>query len=254
MSLDKAELQRQIKELLNAKVHLGHRAQLWNSKMKKYILKEEGGIHIIHPLHTLKALNAAENFVSGKVARGATILFVGTKRSSSEIVQEEANRCNMFYVNNRWLGGTLTNFSTIKQSIDKLIRMESETEQGLLDRRTKKERLDHERQINKMTRSLGGIKTMTDLPDILFVIDPKREHNAIKEAKRLKIPVIAICDTNCDPSGIDYIIPGNDDGLKSVRLFASRIADAITLGKEHSHIRAREDAAKAAEEIAEASE
>ena len=157
----------------------------------------------------------------------------------------------MFYVNQRWLGGTLTNFTTIKKSVDKLIRMEKEVSEGLLERRTKKERLEHERSLNKMTRSLGGIKTMKALPDILFVIDPKREHNAIKEANRLKIPVVAICDTNCDPTGIDYVIPGNDDGLESVQLFATRMVEAIKLGVRSpraNNAAIKDDAVEAVEE------
>ena len=225
-----SDIESSLRELLAAKVHLGHRTQLRNPKMKKYIIKEKGGIHIIHPGMTLRALQEAENFIQRGVSQGATVLFVGTKRSSSEIIQKAADECSMYYVNQRWLGGTLTNFSTIKKSVDKLIRMEKEVAEGLLERRTKKERLEHERSLNKMTRSLGGIKTMKNLPDILFVIDPKREHNAIKEANRLKIPVVAICDTNCDPTGIDFVIPGNDDGLESVQLFATRMVEAIKLG------------------------
>ena len=168
--------------------------------------------------------------ISSIVQRNGEILFVGTKKHAKDVIQQEADRCGMFYVVERWLGGTLTNYRTIKASVDRLIRMEYERDQGRLESRKKKERLDHARKIAKMERSLGGIKTMKGMPGVLFVIDPKREHNAIKEAKKLNIPIVALCDTNCDPTGIDYVIPANDDAIKSIRLFTRVIADAVEVG------------------------
>lgn len=231
-----------LRDLLDAGVHFGHRTRLWNPKMKPYIYREQNGVHIIDLYKTARCLVEATNFVSSQVSQGKTILFVGTKRSATDIVAEEATRCGQFYVNNRWLGGTLTNYRTIRDSVDRLIRMEAERDQGRLESRTKKERLDHARKIGKMERSLGGIKTMKGIPDLLFVIDPKREHNAIKEAKKLKIPVVALCDTNCDPSGVDYVIPGNDDAIKSIRLFTRAIADSVDLGSAMTTSRKEEKA------------
>jgi len=231
-----------LQDLLDSGVHFGHRTRLWNPKMKPYIYREQNGVHIIDLYKTARCLVDATNFISSQVSKGKSILFVGTKRSASEIVAEEAVRCGQFYVNNRWLGGTLTNYRTIKASVDRLIRMEYERDQGRLESRTKKERLDHARKIAKMHRSLGGIKTMKGTPGILFVIDPKREHNAIKEARKLKIPIVAICDTNCDPSGIDYVIPANDDAIKSIRLFTRVIADAVELGASMALSSKSEDA------------
>ena len=219
-----------LRDLLDAGVHFGHRTRLWNPKMKPYIYKEQNGVHIIDLYKTARCLVEATNFISAQVSKGKSVLFVGTKRSATEVVAEEALRCGQFYVNNRWLGGTLTNYRTIKTSVDRLIRMEYERDQGRLDSRTKKERLDHARKIAKMERSLGGIKSMKGSPGLLFVIDPKREHNAIKEAKKLGIPIVALCDTNCDPTDIDYVIPANDDAIKSIRLFSRVIADAIEVG------------------------
>lgn len=231
-----------LRNLLEAGVHFGHRTPLWNPKMKPYIYREQNGVHIIDLYQTARCLVEALNFVSNEVSKGKKILFVGTKRSAADIIREEAEKCGQFYVNNRWLGGTLTNFKTIKDSIDRLIKMEKERDEGRLETRTKKERLDHARKIAKMERSLGGIKSMNGMPGILFVIDPKREHNAVKEAVKLNIPVVGLCDTNCDPTGIDYVIPGNDDALKSISLFTSTIADAIIEGNAMARDRARQDA------------
>jgi small subunit ribosomal protein S2 len=222
-----------LQQYMTAGVHFGHKTRLWNPKMKPYIYMEKDGIHIINIYRTAQNLEQALTFIKSQVSDGKSVLFVGTKRSASSIISEQAVRCGQFYVNNRWLGGTLTNYKTIKASIDKLIRMEKEMESGALERRTKKERLDHERKVNKMVRSLGGIKKMKKQPGVLFVIDPKREHIAIKEANILGIPVVALCDTNCDPQGIKYVIPGNDDAIKSIELFASAIADAVEEGKSH---------------------
>jgi small subunit ribosomal protein S2 len=221
-----------LKDLLDAGVHFGHRTRLWNPKMKTYIYSEKNGVHIIDLRQTARCLLTSLKFVSTEASVGRKILFVGTKRSAADVISEEATRSGMYYVNHRWLGGTLTNFKTIRASVDRLIKMEKDLNDGRLENRTKKERLEINRSITKMQRSFGGIKEMTKLPDMIFVIDPKREHIAIKEANRLKIPVVALCDTNCDPDGIDYIIPGNDDAIKAIRLFTSVIADSIIEGQQ----------------------
>lgn len=197
--------------------------------------------YIIDLYQTARCLIAAIKFVTTQVSQGKSVLFVGTKRSAADIIKEEAIRSGQFYVNNRWLGGTLTNFKTIKESIERLIKMEKERDEGKLETRTKKERLDHARKIAKMERSLGGIKELKGMPGVLFVIDPKREHNAVKEAKKLGIKVVALCDTNCDPSGIDFIIPGNDDAIKSISLFTSAMADAVTEGQALARDAARQE-------------
>jgi len=228
-----------LRDLLESGVHFGHRTRLWNPKMKPYIYREQNGVHIIDLYKTARCLVDATRFVTHQVAKGHQVLFVGTKRSASEIVREESERCGHYYVNNRWLGGTLTNYRTIRESIDRLIKMEKERDDGRMETRTKKERLDHTRKISKMERSLGGIKTMKGLPGIMFVVDPRREHNAIKEAIKLGIPVVGLCDTNCDPSGVNYVVPGNDDAIKSIRLFTSAIADAIIEGQALARTQAR---------------
>jgi small subunit ribosomal protein S2 len=221
-----------LKDMLDAGVHFGHRTRLWNPKMKKYIYGEKNDVHIIDLRYTARNLLGAIKFLRTEASLGKKVLFVGTKRSASSVVAEEAARCGMYYVNHRWLGGTLTNFKTIQSSVDKLNQLEKDMNEGRFESRTKKERLEYTRLINKMELSFGGIKTMTRIPDILFVIDPKRESIAIKEANRLRIPVVALCDTNCDPSGIDYVIPGNDDAIKSLELFTSVIADTILEGAQ----------------------
>ena len=219
-------------DLVNAGVHFGHRTRMWNPKMRRYIYGERNGIHIINLRYTAQALIKALRFVTTESAKGKKVLFVGTKRSASNVVAEQAARCGMYYVNHRWLGGTLTNYKTITASVQKLIQMEADIAEGRLENRTKKERLNMEKDMKKMELSFGGIKAMKKLPDILFVIDPRREHIAVKEANRLNIPVIALCDTNCDPSGIDYVIPANDDAIKSLTLFSSLMADAILEGQQ----------------------
>ena len=219
-------------DLVNAGVHFGHRTRMWNPKMRRYIYGERNGIHIINLRYTAQALIKALRFVTTEAAKGKKVLFVGTKRSASNVVAEQAARCGMYYVNHRWLGGTLTNYKTITASVQKLIQMEADIAEGRLENRTKKERLNMEKDMKKMELSFGGIKAMKKLPDILFVIDPRREHIAVKEANRLNIPVIALCDTNCDPSGIDFVIPANDDAIKSLTLFSSLMADAILEGQQ----------------------
>ena len=219
-----------LRDLLEAGVHFGHQTRRWNPRMKPYIYGHKNGVHIIDIQQTAKALVEAARFVQGLTSRGQPILFVGTKRAAREIVEEEAGRAGQFFVNDRWLGGTLTNFQTVKQSIERLNRLEKERANGKFEQLTKKEALQANREIEKMQKSLGGIKDMRNLPGALFVIDPKKEHIAVNEAGKLGIPVVALCDTNCDPDGIDYVIPGNDDAIKSIRLFVSAVADAAAQG------------------------
>ncbi len=219
----------QMKELLEAGVHFGHQTRRWNPKMKPYIFGKRNGIHIIDLQKTLQHFEEAAEFVRDLAAAGRNILFVGTKRQAQDAIREEAVRCGMFYVNHRWLGGTMTNFKTIRKSIDRFKEIEATlaNEESLL---TKKERIRLERQARKMERALGGIKDMDGLPDALFVIDTVHEHIAVREANRLGIPVIAVVDTNCDPEEVDYPIPGNDDAIRAIRLFTSRIADNVLEG------------------------
>ena len=219
-----------LRDLLEAGVHFGHQTRLWNPKMKPYIYGEKNGVHIIDLQKTAKSLVAATRYLQSEVGKGRSVLFVGTKRAAREVVAEEAQRCGMYFVNNRWLGGTLTNFGTVKKSIERLVAMEKARDEGRFELLTKKEALELTRKIEKMDKSLGGIKDMRALPGVIFVIDPKREHIAIREAQRLNIPVVALCDTNCDPDGITYVVPGNDDALKSIRLFTGAIADAAIDG------------------------
>ncbi len=218
-----------VKELLEAGVHFGHQTRRWNPKMKPYIFGKRNGIYIIDLQKTLKLFEQVVEFVEGLASQGKRILFVGTKRQAQEAIAEEARRAGEFFVTNRWLGGTLTNFVTLRGSIQRLKEAESRLgdESGAL---TKKERLRLERERDKMLKNLDGIRDMEELPDALFVVDPKKEYIAISEANKLGIPVIAIVDTNCDPELIDYIIPGNDDAIRAIRLFASRVADAYIEG------------------------
>jgi small subunit ribosomal protein S2 len=240
-----------MKELLEAGVHFGHQTKRWNPKMKKYIFGKRNGIYIIDLQKTLKLFKEASAFISDLASQGKRILFVGTKRQAQDAILEEANRCGMFYVNNRWLGGTLTNFTTVRKSIERLKELEAilnDTEKEL----SKKERaqLDHERE--KLQKNLIGIREMDSLPDALFVIDPKKEYIAVKEAKKLGVPVVAIVDTNCDPEDIDYVIPGNDDAIRAIRLFTLKIADAVLEGYNLSEERyvGTEDKAAPAEPAA----
>ena len=220
-----------MRELLEAGVHFGHQTRRWNPKMRRYIFGKRNGIYIIDLQKTLQLFNAVSDFVEHLGRHGRKILFVGTKRQAQEVVTEEARRCSQFYMTHRWLGGTLTNFVTIRQSVDRLEEVESwlADDSGKL---TKKERLRLNREREKMTRNLQGIRHMKQLPDALFVVDPKREHIAVSEANKLGIPVIAIVDTNCDPELIDHIIPGNDDAIRTIRLFAGKIADAYIEGQK----------------------
>jgi small subunit ribosomal protein S2 len=220
-----------MKELLEAGVHFGHQTKRWNPKMKQYIFGERNGIYIIDLQKTLRLFKEATQFVSELAAQGKTVLFVGTKRQAQDAIAEEALRSNMFFVNQRWLGGLLTNFSTIQKSIKRLKELDSMATDGRYELLPKKEVTRLERERKALEKNLSGIKNMPGLPDALFVIDSKNEEIAVAEARRLAIPVIAIVDTNCDPDVVDYVIPGNDDALRAIRLFASKIADSVIEGQ-----------------------
>jgi len=229
-----------MKELLEAGVHFGHQTSRWNPKMKRYIFGARNGIYIIDLQQTVRMFREVYGQVRELAASGGIVLFVGTKKQAQDQIREEAERCGMFYVNNRWLGGMLTNFQTIKASIDRLKKLEEMLEDPrMAEVFTKKEMLDKQRERDKLLASLGGIKNMRKLPDAIFVIDPKREEIAVKEANKLGIPVIAVIDTNCDPEVVDYKIPGNDDAIRAIRLFCAAIADAILEGKVELEERAK---------------
>jgi small subunit ribosomal protein S2 len=238
-----------MKELLEAGVHFGHQTKRWNPKMKEYIFGERNGIYIIDLQKTLKLFKDAARYVVEMAAQGKTVLFVGTKRQAQEAVAEEANRCQMFYVNQRWLGGLLTNMITVQKSIKRLKELEQMAAEGSWGGRPKKEIVRMERERKHLDSNLAGIKDMPGLPDVVFVIDSNKEAIAVKEARRLGIPVVAIVDTNCDPDEVDWVIPGNDDALRAIRLFTSKIADAVVEGRSlASEQDFPEKAAAAAEE------
>jgi len=219
-----------MKQLLEAGVHFGHQTRRWNPKMKPYIFGARNGIYIIDLQKTVRYFRTAYSFIRDVSQKGEKVLFVGTKKQAQDSIVEEAVRSGQFYVNNRWLGGMLTNFSTIKRSIDRLKKIEAMSEDGTFDLLLKKEVLQLEREKTKLEKSLGGIKNMTRLPAAVFIVDPNKEDIAVKEARKLGIPVVAVVDTNCDPEGIDYIIPGNDDAIRAIRLFASKMAEACLEG------------------------
>lgn len=219
-----------MRALLETGVHFGHRARKWNPKMKPYIFTERNGIHIIDLQQTVAFLNEIYDVVREKVADGGTILFVGTKRQAQETIAAEATRCSMPYVNQRWLGGTLTNWRTMRTRLETMKRLERQIEEGAFEQLTKKERLLLDRKMAKMRLRFGGMRNMTRLPDMLYVVDTRREETAVKEANSLKIPVIALVDTNCDPDPIDYIIPANDDAIRAIKLLTGVIADAVLEG------------------------
>ncbi|MDT7602490.1 MAG: small subunit ribosomal protein [Acidobacteriota bacterium] len=225
-----------MKELLEAGVHFGHQVRRWNPKMKEYIFGERNGINIIDLQKTQKLFREAIGYVTNLAGedRGRMILFVGTKRQAQDAIREEATRANQFYINQRWLGGLLTNFQTVQKSIKRLRELEAMQTDGRAEMLTKKERIKLDRERETLERNFSGIKNMTRLPDALFIIDVRKEEIAVAEANRLGIPIIAVVDTNCSPEGIDYVIPGNDDALRAVRLFASRIADAVIEGQQMS--------------------
>jgi small subunit ribosomal protein S2 len=219
-----------MKALLETGVHFGHRTRRWNPKMKPYIFTERNGVHIIDLQQTIAALEQFSKLVQDTVSAGGSVLFVGTKRQAQDTIPQEAERCEMPYVSQRWLGGTLTNWRTIRQRIDYLLNLEARRDRGDFERLTKKEALGLQRQIEKLNNRLGGVKQMRDLPDLLYVVDVRRETTAVKEANKLGIPVIAIVDTNCDPDMIDYVIPANDDAIRAIKLITSLMADAVLEG------------------------
>ena len=223
-----------MKELLEAGVHFGHQVRRWNPKMKEYIFGERNGIYIIDLQKTQRMFREAITFVTNAIAedRGKTVLFVGTKRQAQDAIREEAERCGQYYVNQRWLGGLLTNFQTVQKSIKRLRDLETMQTDGRYEKLTKKERIKLDREREGLNKNLSGIKAMGRLPDVVFIIDVRKEEIAVAEANRLGIPIVAVVDTNCSPEGIDYVIPGNDDALRAVRLFASRIADSILDGQQ----------------------
>ena len=220
-----------MKELLEAGVHFGHQTKRWNPKMKEYIFGERNGIYIVDLQKTLKMFKDAARFVGEMAAQGKNVLFVGTKRQAQEAVAEEAKRCEMYYVNQRWLGGLLTNMATVQKSIKRLKELEQMSSDGGYDSRPKKEVIRLERERKHLDSNLAGIKDMPGMPDVVFVIDSNKEAIAVKEARRLGIPVVAIVDTNCDPDEVDWVIPGNDDALRAIRLFTSKIADSVIEGR-----------------------
>jgi small subunit ribosomal protein S2 len=221
-----------MKELLEAGVHFGHQTKRWNPKMKEYIFGERNGIYIIDLQKTLKLFKDAMRFLGEMAAQGKTVLFVGTKRQAQEAIAEEARRCGMYFVNQRWLGGTLTNFQTIKKTIARMKDVQRMSEDGSLDKLPKKEKFLALKDLEKLEKSIGGIKAMTELPGAIMVVDTKKEHNAILEARKLGIAIVGIVDTNCDPDEVDYIIPGNDDAIRAVRLIVSLMADSVLEGAE----------------------
>jgi small subunit ribosomal protein S2 len=216
-----------LNDLIKSGVHFGHQTRRWNPKMAPYIYGAKNGIHIIDLQQTARGLIRATNFINGVVSKGGEVLFVGTKRAAQAVVCEEAERAGMPYVNHRWLGGMLTNWQTVKKSIERLVLLETQRDEGRFEAFTKKEALKFSREIEKKARDIGGVKAMSGKPAAIFIIDPAKEHIAVTEANRLKIPIVALCDTNCDPTGVDYIIPGNDDALKAIRLFTKAISDTI---------------------------
>jgi small subunit ribosomal protein S2 len=220
-----------MKDLLEAGVHFGHQTKRWNPKMKEYIFGERNGIYIIDLGKTVKLFRQAEEYVHTLAAEGRTILFVGTKRQAQDVIAEEAARCGMYYVNQRWLGGLLTNFTTIQRSLGRLRDLEAMVVDGRYDTLSKKEIARNEKEKRKLQKNLDGIRTMGRLPDAVFVVDTMKEKIAVDEARKLKIPVIGIVDTNCEPEEVDFVIPGNDDALRAIRLFASRIADTVLAGR-----------------------
>src|SRR3954467_12619694 len=241
-----------MKDLLEAGVHFGHQTKRWNPKMKEYIFGERNGIYILDLGKTVKLFKEAEDFVTNLAADGKTILFVGTKRQAQGVIAEEALRSGMYFVNQRWLGGLLTNFNTIQRSLARLRDIESMETDGRYETITKKEIAQVEKEKRKLQKNLEGIRHMTRLPDAVFVVDTRKEKIAVDEARKLKIPVIGVVDTNCDPDEVDYVIPGNDDALRAIRLFASKVAEAISAGRGMREARMAEENAARAEEAAQA--
>ena len=241
-----------MKQMLETGVHFGHQTRRWNPKMRPYIFGDRNGIHIIDLQQTVKLFRVAYDKVVDTVAKGGKVLFIGTKRQAQEAIATEATRANQFYVSNRWMGGTLTNFVTIQKSIDRLKKLETMFADGTINRSQKKEILLHEREMQKLEQALGGIKNMDHLPQLAFIIDPNREDIAVKECRKLGIPIVAVTDTNCDPDLIDYIIPGNDDAIRAIKLFVGAFAEACLEGEAAAADKGSEEEAmeKGAEEAA----
>jgi len=237
-----------MKQLLESGVHFGHQTRRWNPKMRPFIFTERNGIYIIDLQKTVRMMDVAYNFVKELAFRGESLLFVGTKKQAQESIREEATRCEMPYVNQRWLGGMLTNFVTIRKRIDRLDELEKMEEEGLFELLPKKEviKLNHEK--DKLLKFLGGIRHMKDIPSAVFIVDPRKEKIAVAEARKLEIPIVAIVDTNCDPDEIDYIIPGNDDAIRAVRLITSKMADASLEGKQGKQMAEEEEKSRLAEQ------
>ena len=242
-----------MKQLLEAGVHFGHQTRRWNPKMAEYIFQARNGIHIIDLQKTSKKIDEAYEFLRSQAEEGKTVLFVGTKKQAQECIKEAAEKCGMYYVDQRWLGGMLTNFSTIKTRIQRLKDIEKMQEDGTFDVLPKKEVINLKKEMDKLEANLGGIKEMEELPGVLFIVDPKKEYNAINEAKKLNIPVVGIVDTNCDPEVLDYPIPGNDDAIRSVKLITDAMANAIIEGKqgESFELEGEESQEESAEESSE---
>lgn len=237
-----------MRDMLQAGVHFGHQTRYWNPKMKPFIFGARNKVHIINLEKTVPLFNDALNFVSGVAQKKGKVLFVGTKRAAGEAVKEAAIKCDQFYVNKRWLGGMLTNWKTVRQSIKRLKDLEAQSADGTFDKLTKKEVLMLQREMTKLENSLGGIKNMGGLPDVIFVIDADHEHIAVTEARNLGIPVVGVVDTNSNPDGVDYIIPGNDDAIRAIQLYTNAVADAVISGREQNIV------VQAEEEFVEASE
>jgi small subunit ribosomal protein S2 len=244
-----------MKQLLESGVHFGHQTRRWNPKMAEYIYTERNGIYIIDLQKTVRKIEEAYMFVREIAMSGGSVLFVGTKKQAQDSIREEAERCDMFYINNRWLGGTLTNFVTIRKRIDRLTEIRNMEENGTFDLLPKKEVAKLRLEMEKLDKNLGGISKMTRLPACVFVVDPRKEHIAVLEARRLNIPIVGIVDTNCDPDEVDYIIPGNDDAIRAVKLIAGKMADAILEGRQGEQIDMSAEASEvASEELAKAEE
>lgn len=238
-----------MRELLEAGVHFGHQAQRWNPKMKRYIYSSRNNIHVIDLHKSIPLIEEAYNFVKGLSAEGGTMLFVGTKKQAQEAIEEEAKRCGMFYVSQRWLGGTLTNFKTLKKNIARMKEIEKMEEEGTFEKLPKKEVIQLKREHGKLIRGLGGVREMVNLPSAIFIVDTKKEQIAILEARKLNIPIIGLLDTNCDPDEVDYPMPANDDAIRSIKLLTQKVADAVIEGREVSQpLEEREMAAAAGEE------
>ena len=230
-----------MKQLLEAGVHFGHQTRRWDPRMAEYIFQARNGIHIIDLQKTSKKLDEAYAFIKEQAEEGKTILFVGTKKQAQECVKEAAEKSGMFYVNERWLGGTLTNFKTIRKRIERLAELERMQEDGTFEVLPKKEVILLKKEMDKLEKNLGGIKEMTQIPDVIFVVDPKKEHIAIQEARKLGLPIVGLVDTNCDPNDVDYVIPGNDDAIRAVKLVTDVLANAVIEGKQGESLEAEEE-------------